>query len=105
MNTKFTNLNAHECHMLMTQFPVALRGVLPENVRLVLVKPCAFLNAISQKAVDPRNLSKLQNYVVQCLVNFELAFSTFLLQYYSPGAPCERDYYSRSSIPAQHMAF
>ena len=72
---KFTNLKAHDCHMLMTQLlPVVLRGVLPENVRLALVKLCAFLNAITQKAVDPSNLVKLQNDVVQCLVSFELAF-------------------------------
>jgi hypothetical protein len=45
---KFTNLKAHDCHMLITQLlPVALRGVLPENVRLALVKLCAFLSAIS----------------------------------------------------------
>ena len=45
---KFTNLKAHDCHMLMTQLlPVALRGVLPENLRLTLVKLCAFLNVIS----------------------------------------------------------
>ena len=61
--------------MLMTQLlPVALRGVLPENVRLSLVKLCAFLNAILQKAIDPSKLSKLQNNVVQCLVSFELLF-------------------------------
>jgi hypothetical protein len=51
-----------------------LRGVLPKKVRLVLIKLCAFLNAISQKAIDPRNLVKLQNDVVQCIVSFELAF-------------------------------
>jgi hypothetical protein len=51
-----------------------LRGVLPEKVRLAVVKLCAFLNAISQKAIDPRNLVKLQNDVLQCLVSFELAF-------------------------------
>jgi hypothetical protein len=51
-----------------------LRGVLPEKVRLALVKLCAFLNAISQKAINPWNLVKLQNDVVQCLVSFELAF-------------------------------
>jgi hypothetical protein len=35
---KFTNLKAHDCHMLMTQLlPVALRGVLLEKVRLALV--------------------------------------------------------------------
>jgi hypothetical protein len=72
---KFTNLKAHDCHMLMTQLlPVALRGVLPEKVRLTLIKLCAFLNAISQKSIDTRNLVKLQNDVVQCLVSFELAF-------------------------------
>jgi hypothetical protein len=72
---KFTNLKAHDCHMLMTQFLlVALKGVLLEKVRLALVKLCAFLNAISQKAIDPRNLVKVQNDVVQCLVSFELAF-------------------------------
>ena len=36
----------------MTQLlPVALRGLLPENVRLAIVKLCAFLNAISQKVI------------------------------------------------------
>jgi hypothetical protein len=72
---KFTNLKARDYHMLMTQLLlVALRGVLPEKVRLALVKLCALLNAISQKAIDLRNLVKLQNDVVQCLVGFELAF-------------------------------
>jgi hypothetical protein len=72
---KFTNLKAHDCHMLMTQLlPVALRGVLLEKVRLTLVNLCAFINATSQKEIDPRNLVKLQNDVVQCLVSFELAF-------------------------------
>jgi hypothetical protein len=72
---KSTNLKAHDCHMLMTQLlPIALTGVLPDKVRLALVKLCAFLNAISQKEINPRNLVKLQNDVVQCLVSFEVAF-------------------------------
>jgi hypothetical protein len=59
---KFTNLKAHDYHMLMTQLLlVALRGVLPEKVRLALIKLCAFLNAISQKAINPRNLMMLCN--------------------------------------------
>ena len=72
---KFLNLKSHDCHVLMTQLlPVALRGILPPNVRLATVKLCAFLNAISQKAIDPMDLAKLQNDVVQCLVSFELVF-------------------------------
>ena len=54
--------------------PVVLRGILPDNVRLTIMKLCAFLNAVSQKVIDPDNLIKLQNNVVQCLVGFELIF-------------------------------
>ena len=51
---KFQNLKSHDFHVIMTQLlPVALRGLLPENVRLAIVKLCAFLNAISQKVIDP----------------------------------------------------
>jgi hypothetical protein len=45
---KFTNLKSDDCHVMMTQLlPVALRGILSENVRLEIVKLCAFLNKIS----------------------------------------------------------
>ena len=72
---KFQNLKSHDCHVIMTQLlPVALRGLLPENVRVPIVKLCAFLNAISQKVINPENLPRLQNDVVQCLVSFELVF-------------------------------
>jgi len=72
---KLTNLKSHDCHVLMTELlPLVFRRILPENVRLTIVKLCAFLNAISQKVIDPENLIKLQNDVVQCLVGFELIF-------------------------------
>src|SRR4051812_45659847 len=59
----------------MTQLlPVALRGLLPENVRVPIVKLCAFLNAISQKVIDHASLERLQKDVVQCLVSFDLVF-------------------------------
>jgi hypothetical protein len=57
---KFLNLKSHDCHVLMTQLlSVALRGMLPPNVRLATVKLCAFLNAISQKAINLAHLAKL----------------------------------------------
>ena len=72
---KFTNLKSHDCRVLMTELLLLVfRGILPENVRLTIVKLCAFLNAISQKVIDPDNLIKLQNDVVQCVVGFELIF-------------------------------
>ena len=57
---KFLNLKSHDCHMLMTQLlPVALRGILPPNIRLATVKLCAFLNVISQKVINLVHLAKL----------------------------------------------
>ncbi|KAK1677863.1 hypothetical protein QYE76_038711 [Lolium multiflorum] len=71
----FQNLKSHHCHVIMTELlPIALRGLLPKNVRLPIVKLCAFLNAISQKVINPEILPRLQNDVVQCLVSFELVF-------------------------------
>ena len=71
----FQNLKAHDCHVIMTQLlPVALRGLLPNNVRVPIVKLCAFLNAISQKVINPLTLKDLEKDVVQCLVSFELLF-------------------------------
>jgi hypothetical protein len=72
---KFTNLKSHDCHVLMTQLlPVVIKGILPDNVRATITKLCAFMNAISQKVIDPDRLEALQNDVVQCLVSFELIF-------------------------------
>jgi hypothetical protein len=57
---RFLNLKSHDCHVLMTQLlPIALRGILPQNVRLATMKLCAFLNAISQKAINPMDLINL----------------------------------------------
>nr|ABG66009.1 transposon protein, putative, CACTA, En/Spm sub-class [Oryza sativa Japonica Group] len=72
---KFTNLKSHDYHVLMTQLlPVIIRGILPDNIRATITKLCAFMNAISQKVIDPDRLEALQNDVVQCLVSFELIF-------------------------------
>jgi hypothetical protein len=58
---KFQNLKSHDCHVIMMQLlPVALRGLLPENVRVAIVKLCAFLNAISQNIINPEYLPWLQ---------------------------------------------
>jgi hypothetical protein len=72
---KFQNLKYHDCHVIMTQLlPVALRGLLPENVCVPIVKLCAFLNAISQTVINLDILPRLQKDVAQCLVSFELVF-------------------------------
>ena len=61
---KFQNLKSHDCHVIMTQLlPVGLRGLLRENIQLAIVKLCSFLNAISQKVIDPEILPRLSTDV------------------------------------------
>ena len=73
---RFLNIKSHDCHVLMTQLlSIALRGILPSHVRLATMKLCAFLNAISQKAINLLKLATLQNDVIQYLVSFELVFA------------------------------
>jgi hypothetical protein len=72
---KFAHVKSHDCHVLMPQLlPVALRGILPDNVRATIKKLCAFLNTISQKAIDPMSLLKLQEDIVQSIVSLEMLF-------------------------------
>ena len=72
---KFQNLKSPDCYVIMMQLLlVALRGLLPENVRLAIVKLCAFLKAISKKVIVPAILPRLHNDLVQCLVSFMLVF-------------------------------
>ena len=72
---KSAHVKSHDCHVLMMQLiPVALRGILLANVRATIIKLCAFLNTISQKAIDPSSLSRLQEDVVQSLVSLEMIF-------------------------------
>nr|AAX94903.1 transposon protein, putative, CACTA, En/Spm sub-class [Oryza sativa Japonica Group]AAX96444.1 transposon protein, putative, CACTA, En/Spm sub-class [Oryza sativa Japonica Group]ABA92573.1 transposon protein, putative, CACTA, En/Spm sub-class [Oryza sativa Japonica Group] len=63
-----------ECLESIKLLPVIIRGILPDNIRATITKICAFMNAISQKVIDPDRLEDLQNDVVQCLVSFELIF-------------------------------
>jgi hypothetical protein len=54
---KFQNLKSDDCHFLMTQLLLdALQVLLPENVRVPIVKLCAFPNAISKKVMNPNIL-------------------------------------------------
>jgi len=60
LEKKFLNIKSHDCHVLMTQFlSVVSRGILPPHVCLATIKLCAFLNAISQKTINPEQLATL----------------------------------------------
>jgi hypothetical protein len=57
---KFQNLKYHDYHVIMMQLlQVVLRGLLPSNVRVAIMKLCAFHNGISQKLINPEDLPRL----------------------------------------------
>ncbi|XP_058202686.1 uncharacterized protein LOC131317134 [Rhododendron vialii] len=72
---KLYGLKSHDCHVLMQQLlPLALRSVLPKEVRYAITRLCFFFNAICSKVVDVPKLEKLQSDLVITLCLFEKYF-------------------------------
>ncbi|XP_074377749.1 uncharacterized protein LOC141719270 [Apium graveolens] len=72
---KLLGLKSHDCHVLMQHLlPVAIRGILPRHVRVVIMKLCFFFNAICSKVIDPLTLDKLQADIIVTLCEFEIYF-------------------------------
>ncbi|XP_027915074.1 uncharacterized protein LOC114174430 [Vigna unguiculata] len=72
---KLLGLKSHDCHVLMQQLlPVAIRGILPKNVRYTLTRLCFFFNAICSKVIDIEKLDQLENEAVLILCQLEMYF-------------------------------
>ncbi|XP_074324358.1 uncharacterized protein LOC141661273 [Apium graveolens] len=72
---KLVGMKSHDCHVLMQHLlPIAIRGILPKHVRVVITKLCYFFNAINSKVIDPRTLDKLQADITVTLCEFEMYF-------------------------------
>ncbi|KAL8122564.1 hypothetical protein AgCh_019051 [Apium graveolens] len=72
---KLVGMKSHDCHVLMQHLlPVAIRGILPKHVRLVITKLCFFFNAICSKVIDPMTLDTLQADIIVTLCEFEMSF-------------------------------
>ena len=57
---KLVGLKSHDCHVLIQQLlPVAIRDILPKNVRFSITRLCSFFNFICKKFIDPQNLEEL----------------------------------------------
>ncbi|XP_074327543.1 uncharacterized protein LOC141665458 [Apium graveolens] len=72
---KLLGLKSHDCHVLMQHLlPVAIRGIMPRHVRVVIMKLCFFFNVICSKVIDPLTLDKLQADIIVTLCEFEMYF-------------------------------
>ena len=54
--------------------PVAVRGILPKKVRVVITHLCFFFNAICSKVIDPQLLDNLENEASIILCELEMYF-------------------------------
>jgi len=73
---KLMGLKSHDCDVLMKDLlPVAIREILPKNVRQVITRVCLFFNAICRKVIDPTGLDDLENEAIILLCQLEMYFS------------------------------
>ena len=64
---KLVGMKSHDYHVLMQQLlPVAIRGILEDDVRKTITRLCIFLNAICSKVINTEKLDELEKegYVV-----------------------------------------
>lgn len=72
---KLIGLKSHDCHVLMQQLlPVAIRGILPKEVRRSITKFCSFFNIICSKVIDPNKLDELEEEAFIILCQLEMYF-------------------------------
>ncbi|XP_068466379.1 uncharacterized protein [Phaseolus vulgaris] len=72
---KLIGLKSHDCHVLMQQLlPVAIRGILPKNVRHTITRLCSFFNSICSKEIDSQKLDELEEEIIVILCQLEMFF-------------------------------
>ncbi|XP_040870605.1 uncharacterized protein [Glycine max] len=72
---KLIGLKSYDCHVLMQQLlPVAIRGILPDKVRVAITRLCFLFNAICSKVINPHQLDDLENEAAIVICQLEMYF-------------------------------
>ncbi|GJZ17162.1 hypothetical protein Tco_0553285 [Tanacetum coccineum] len=72
---KLVGMKSHDCHVFMTHMiPIAIRGLLPNNVRHTITKLCLFFNMIHSKVIDLEVLDSWQSDIILTLCELEMYF-------------------------------
>ena len=76
-NLKLVGLKSNDCHVLMQQLlPMAIRGILPKNVRQTITHLCSFFSSICSKVIDLVKLYDLQSEIAFILCQ-RICFSLY----------------------------
>ena len=77
---KLVGLKSHDCHILMQQLlPVAIRGILPDKVRITITRLCLFFNDICSKVFDPSMLDDFQPRLLLYCAGWKCIFPHYFL--------------------------
>ncbi|XP_056688370.1 uncharacterized protein [Spinacia oleracea] len=72
---KLVGLKSHDCHTLMQEIlPIAIRSILPKQVRQAIIRLCLFFKAICSRVLDPGKLDSLQSQLIVTLCQLEMYF-------------------------------
>ena len=72
---KLVGLKSHDCHILMQQLlSMAIQDILPNKVRLAIIRLCFFFNVICSKVLDPMKLDELENKAAIILCQLKMYF-------------------------------
>ena len=72
---KLIGMKSHDYHVMMTQIlPIAIRNILPINIRETIMNLCFFFNKISQKTMDVLELDELEVAAVETVCQLEMYF-------------------------------
>jgi len=72
---KLIELKSHDCHILAQQLlSIAIRGILPKNVRHAITRLCLFFFSICSKFIDLLKLNELEDEIVVILCELEMFF-------------------------------
>jgi len=72
---KLMGLKSHDCHVVIQDLLlVAIRGILPKNVRQVITRIYLFFNVICRKVIDTTRLDELENEAIILLCQLEMYF-------------------------------
>ncbi|KAK9206706.1 hypothetical protein WN943_016985 [Citrus x changshan-huyou] len=72
---KLYGMKSHDCHVLMQQLlPVAIKALLPDHVKKVIIRVCFFFNSLCSKVVNVAALDQLQADVVETVCLLEMYF-------------------------------
>jgi hypothetical protein len=67
--------NSHDCHMMMMVFlAIAIRAIKSVHVKLIIICLCYFVNTVSQKVIDHKELDDLRAYMLETMCMFVMCF-------------------------------